>query len=88
MRLIGWAVSSVAFVCVLGVLIVLGALAYFSRDLPDYSQLADYEPPVTTRLYTGDGSLIAEYAVEHRPPKTSISTNIRAWTCSASCVPR
>jgi penicillin-binding protein 1A len=66
MRFIGWAVSSVAFLVLLGVLAVLGALAYFSRDLPDYSQLADYEPPVTTRLYAADGSLMAEYAVEHR----------------------
>ncbi len=37
-----------------------------SRDLPDYEKLANYEPPVMTRLHAADGSLIAEYARERR----------------------
>ena len=39
-----------------------GLLWHFSKDLPDYSQLQDYEPPVMTRVHAGDGSLVAEYA--------------------------
>jgi penicillin-binding protein 1A len=39
---------------------------YFSKDLPDHAQLADYEPPVMTRVHAADGSLIAEYARERR----------------------
>jgi len=39
---------------------------HFGRDLPDYTQLADYEPPVMTRIHAGDGRLLAEYAVEKR----------------------
>ena len=60
------------FVVVGVVLAVLGAglagLAYwhFSRDLPDYQQLADYEPPIVTRVHAGDGRLLAEYASERR----------------------
>ena len=38
----------------------------FGRDLPDYRQLADYEPPVMSRVYAGDGRLIEEYAIEGR----------------------
>ncbi len=38
----------------------------YGRDLPDYHKLADYEPPVMTRVYGGDGRLLAEYAVEKR----------------------
>ncbi len=38
----------------------------YSRDLPDYSQLAQYSPPVVTRLYAADGHLIDEYAKEKR----------------------
>ncbi|WP_210488316.1 penicillin-binding protein 1A [Microvirga antarctica] len=38
----------------------------FSKDLPDHAQLADYEPPVMTRVHASDGSLIAEYARERR----------------------
>ena len=28
-------------------------LTYYSRDLPDHSQLKNYEPPIVTRLYAG-----------------------------------
>ena len=43
-----------------------GMMWHFSKDLPDYSQLQDYEPPVMTRVHAGDGSLLAEYARERR----------------------
>src|SRR6478736_3969190 len=41
-------------------------LWYFGRDLPDYQQLAHYEPPIMTRVHAGDGRLLAEYAIERR----------------------
>ena len=37
-----------------------------SRDLPSYESLAQYEPPVMTRIHAHDGSMIAEYARERR----------------------
>jgi penicillin-binding protein 1A len=37
-----------------------------SKDLPDYTQLANYAPPVMTRIYAADGSMLAEYAEERR----------------------
>lgn len=39
---------------------------YYSRDLPDYSQLTNYHPPSVTRIYSRDGKLIEEYALERR----------------------
>jgi penicillin-binding protein 1A len=39
---------------------------HYGRGLPDYHQLADYEPPVMTRVHAGDGRLLAEYAIERR----------------------
>jgi penicillin-binding protein 1A len=39
---------------------------HFGRGLPDYHQLAHYEPSITTRVYGGDGRLVAEYAKEKR----------------------
>jgi penicillin-binding protein 1A len=39
---------------------------HYSRDLPDYSQLRNYHPPSVTRIYSSDGKLIEEYALEHR----------------------
>lgn len=38
----------------------------FGRDLPDYSQLAKYEPDVTTRIHASNGALLAEYATQKR----------------------
>ena len=38
----------------------------FGQGLPDYRQLANYEPPVMTRVQAGDGTLVAEYATEKR----------------------
>jgi penicillin-binding protein 1A len=41
-------------------------LWYFGRDLPDYQQLAHYQPAIMTRVHAGDGRLLAEYATERR----------------------
>ena len=38
----------------------------WGQDLPDYSQLAEYEPPVATRVYAGNGALLAEFATQKR----------------------
>src|SRR6202166_3310690 len=53
-------------VFVVGVAAAAGLLWHFSKDLPDYSQLQDYEPPVTTRIHAADGALLGEYARERR----------------------
>jgi penicillin-binding protein 1A len=42
------------------------ALWYFSAGLPDYKKLSNYQPPISSRVYSQDGKLIAEYAVEKR----------------------
>ncbi len=39
---------------------------YYNHDLPDYTKLITYQPPVTTRVYAGDGRLLAEFAAEKR----------------------
>lgn len=58
---------SLAFLgAIVGVAAIAGALYYYGRDLPDHTQLADYEPAVSTRIYAGDGRLITEYAVQKR----------------------
>lgn len=38
----------------------------YGIGLPDYSQLANYEPAITTRVHAGDGRLITEFAREKR----------------------
>ena len=66
LRFFGWIVA-VGFMLFCGVAVVLAYIIWdISRDLPDYKQLALYEPPVMTRIHAADGSLIAEYAEERR----------------------
>ena len=55
--------SIAAVLCVAGIFFVFD---HFSEGLPDYTQLEDYQPPVMTRVYAGDGRLLAEYAIENR----------------------
>jgi len=66
LRFFGWifAVGTVLFL--VGIAGTAGLFWHFSKDLPDYSQLQDYEPPVMTRVHASDGSLVAEYARERR----------------------
>ncbi|MCR9267491.1 MAG: transglycosylase domain-containing protein, partial [Alphaproteobacteria bacterium] len=54
---------------VLAVVGFIAAAVYVVRvtdDLPNHEQLAEYQPPVMSRVHAGDGLLIAEYAREHR----------------------
>jgi penicillin-binding protein 1A len=39
---------------------------HFGRDLPDHQALISYQPPTGTRVYAADGTLMAEFASEHR----------------------
>jgi penicillin-binding protein 1A len=43
-----------------------GVIWKYEQDLPDYSLLKNYEPPVMTRVHAADGSLLAEYSRERR----------------------
>jgi penicillin-binding protein 1A len=56
-------------IAVLTISVFAGVALYLyklSQDLPDYGKLANYQPPITTRVYANDGALIAEYARERR----------------------
>ena len=53
-------------VLILCVLFSFSTLWYFSSDLPDYKILANYKPPISSRVHSGEGQLIAEYAIQKR----------------------
>ena len=60
---------SIKFIIVFFVVLVLfmfSTLWYFSIGLPDYKKLSNYQPPISSRVYSEDGKLIAEYALEKR----------------------
>lgn len=55
--------------CLLGVAAVIGAgylVLSWQRELPDHGFLLEYEPPMQTRIYAGDGALLAEYGRQRR----------------------
>ena len=58
----------VSVLTIIGVGALAAGLAFWwlSSDLPDTETLANYEPPVTTRVHAYDGTLIAEFAKERR----------------------
>jgi penicillin-binding protein 1A len=68
---------------VLGSMFAAGATLFafwhFGKGLPDYDQLASYEPPVMTRVHSADGSLIAEYARQRRlfVPSSAIPRRVK-----------
>jgi penicillin-binding protein 1A len=57
-----------ALLLLIAAAVVAGSVMFYryGKDLPDIRQLATYEPAVTTRVYSGDGRLLAEYAAEKR----------------------
>src|SRR5471030_279062 len=65
-RFMGFLFAAGTVVFLVGVAGVAGAIWHFSKDLPDYSQLQDYEPPVMTRVHAADGALLGEYSKERR----------------------
>ena len=60
---------SIKFVIIFLVIIIFftfSTLWYFSVGLPDYKKLSNYQPPISSRVYSKDSRLIAEYALEKR----------------------
>ena len=51
---------------ILIILFLFSTLWYFSAGLPDYQILANYKPPISSRVHSSEGQLIAEYALQKR----------------------
>ncbi len=66
MRFLSTLVSLFFFGCIAVAVLAFLVIMHYSIGLPDYRQLEDYRPPITTRLYAQDGSLLAEYATQKR----------------------
>jgi penicillin-binding protein 1A len=70
--------ASFIFMGILAVSFAFIIFKQFSENLPDYEQLKNYNPMITTRLYASDGSLISEFSKEKRifVPIDSIPKNL------------
>ncbi len=59
-------VKLTAVITTIGIIFLFSTFWYFSSDLPDYKILSTYKPPVSSRVHSGDGQLMAEYALQKR----------------------
>jgi penicillin-binding protein 1A len=57
---------------------LLAVLWAFSNNLPDYKFLKSYKPPVSSKVYSGNGELVNDFSTEKRifVPYNSISKKI------------
>ena len=57
---------------------VLAVLWAFSNNLPDYKFLKSYKPPVSSKVYSGDGELVNDFSTEKRifVPYNAISEKV------------
>ena len=58
--------------------IILTVLWAFSNNLPDYKFLKNYKPPVSSKVYSGNGELVNDFSTEKRifVPYNAISKKV------------
>ena len=59
-------------------IVILGVLWTFSNNIPDYKFLKNYKPPVSSKMYSGKGDLVADFSKEKRifVPYNTIPENV------------
>ncbi|MBL3284212.1 Penicillin-binding protein 1A [Rickettsiales endosymbiont of Paramecium tredecaurelia] len=65
-KVFAFCLKCLAVASTLGAALFAVLFFYYSKDLPNYSELENYYPPCVTRIYSYDGKLLEEYATEHR----------------------
>ena len=57
---------------------ILGILWTFSNKIPDYKFLKNYKPPVSSKMYSGNGEVVADFSKEKRifVPYAAIPKNV------------
>ena len=68
-------ITSLSILLSVSILIVLWT---FSNSIPDYRFLKNYKPPVSSKMYSGEGDLVADFSKEKRIfiPYEAIPTNV------------
>src|ERR1700751_2942473 len=65
-RVLKWLGLAAAALAVVAIGFPAFWLITLTRDLPSVETLKDYEPPITTRVYAGNGTVLGEFAHERR----------------------
>jgi penicillin-binding protein 1A len=66
LKFLNFSIKFFIVITIISLFFVFSTLWYFSIGLPDYKKLSNYQPPISSRVYSNDGKLIAEYALEKR----------------------
>ncbi len=68
----------IASFILLSAISIISVLWTYSNDLPDYKFLKSYKPPVSSKVYSGNGDLMADFSKEKRVfvPFNSIPKNV------------
>ena len=68
---------SVSFFLLISMLILV-VLWSFSNKIPDYKFLTNYKPPVSSKMYSGNGEVVADFSKEKRifVPFNAIPENV------------
>ncbi|MEO0718927.1 MAG: transglycosylase domain-containing protein, partial [Pseudomonadota bacterium] len=68
MRFLGWLFTLGVYGSIVGVAMIAGVIWWYAQDdqLPSTEVLSNYEPPTLSRVHSGDGAVLAEYARERR----------------------
>ena len=64
-----WIKKTVIFLLsmsLISIFIVIAVLWTYSNKLPDYKFLKNYKPPVSSKLYSGEGKLVSDFSKEKR----------------------
>lgn len=65
-RFIGFLFSSFSIMAIAGIAGIALVSWIYEAELPDHSRLKRYEPATLSRVYSGEGAVIAEFAQERR----------------------
>ena len=70
-------IISLSLILLLSILIIT-VLWTYSNKIPDYKFLKNYKPPVSSKVYSGNGELVADFSKEKRifVPFNSIPKNV------------
>jgi len=65
-------------ISLLTVIVIFSILWTFSNNIPDYKFLKNYKPPVSSKMYSGNGDLVADFSKEKRifVPYRAIPSNV------------
>ena len=66
LNFLNFSLKFIIILLIVSLFFAFSTLWYFSIGLPDYKKLSNYQPPISSRVYSEDGKLIAEYAIEKR----------------------